>query len=97
MLELADLQGKRTMATTEDDLKSFTQFVYEHIGDETGAHSRLPELFDLWMLQNPTGADYAENVAAINASIDDFMNGERGTLAGEHSQKLRREFGLTDE
>ena len=97
MLELAHLQGKRTMATTEDDLKSFTQFVYEHIGEETGAHSRLPELFDLWMLQNPTGADYAENVAAINASIDDFMNGERGTLAGEHSQKLRREFGLTDE
>jgi hypothetical protein len=34
------------MATTEDDLR-FIQFVYEHMGDETGAGSRLPELFDL--------------------------------------------------
>ena len=54
-------------------------------------------LFDLWMLQNPRYDDDAENVAAINASIDDFMNGERGTPAGEHSKQLRQEFGFTDE
>jgi hypothetical protein len=49
------------------------------------------------MLRTPTVADYAEDVAAINASIDDFMNGKRGTPAGEHSQKLHREFGLAGE
>ena len=85
------------MATTEDDLKSFSRFVYEHIGEETAADSKLPELFDLWMLENPSEADYAEDVAAVNASINDFMNGERGTPAGEHSRELRREFGITDE
>ena len=49
------------------------------------------------MLQNPSEADYAEDVAAVNASINDFMNGERGTPAGEHSRELCREFGITDE
>jgi hypothetical protein len=85
------------MATTEDDLKSFSRFVYEHIGEETAADSKLPELFDLWMLQKSSDSDYPENVAAVNASINDFIGGERGTPAGEHSRELRREFGMTDE
>lgn len=84
------------MATTEDDLKNFTQFVLDNISDIED-DSRLPELFDLWMLQNPRPDDYADNAAAINASIDDYLNGERGTPAGQHSQQLREEFGFTDE
>ena len=85
------------MATTEDDLKKFTAFVHERIASASASKLGLPELFDLWMLQNPTDAGYAENVAAINASINDFMNGDRGTPAGEHSSELRDEFGLSDE
>ena len=84
------------MATTEDDLKSFMQFVHERVSNRD-SESRLPELFDLWMLQNPSGDDHAENVAAVNASINDFLNGERGTPVGEHSRQLRQEFGFTDE
>lgn len=81
------------MATVDEQLKSFTQFVQNN-------HDRdlqLQELFDLWMLENATDADYAENVAAVNASINDYLNGERGTLAGGHSQQLREEFGLSEE
>ncbi len=81
------------MATVDEQLKSFTQFVQNN-------HDRdlqLQELFDLWMLENATGGDYAENVAAVNASISDYLNGERGTPAGEHSQQLREEFGLSEE
>jgi hypothetical protein len=37
------------------------------------------------------------NVAAINASINDFMKGERGTPAGEHSRELREQYGLSEE
>jgi hypothetical protein len=85
------------MATTADDLKSFNQFVQEQLGQGNEDDSRLPELFDLWMLQNASGEAYAEDVAAINASINDFMNGERGTPAGEHSQQLRAEFGIGNE
>jgi hypothetical protein len=81
------------MATTADDLKSFSEFVQQHGGSDD-ADSRLPELFDLWMLQNPSDDAYAEDVAAVNASINDFIGGERGTPAGEHSQQLRTEFGI---
>lgn len=83
------------MSTTEDDLRSFTAFVAARIQDQSDL--KLPELFDLWMLQNPSDDDFAENVAAVNASISDFMNGERGTPAGEDSRKLRDEFGFTNE
>lgn len=38
---------------------------------------------------------HAENIDAVRASIADFRRGERGTLAGEHSQKLRQEFDIT--
>ena len=84
------------MGTTEDELLSFMQFVRERVSN-SDTESRLPELFDLWMLQNPTDEDHAENVAAVNASINDFINGERGTPAGEHSNQLRQEFGFSDE
>jgi hypothetical protein len=39
---------------------------------------------------------YAENVAAANAAIRDFKNGDRGASAGEHSDQLRREFGIDE-
>jgi hypothetical protein len=83
------------MATTEDDLRSFTEFVTARTQDQPDL--KLPELFDLWMLQNPNHDDYAENVAAVNASIADFMSGERGTPAGEDSRKLRDEFSFNNE
>ena len=81
------------MATTEQDLRSFTSFVKQQI--ESGeAALTIDELFDQWRLENPSDTLYSENVAAINASIQDFQNGERGTPAGDDSDKLRREYGL---
>ena len=83
------------MSTIESDLKSFTQFVLQRSSDEP--ELTLTELFDLWLLQNPTEEDYAENVAAINASINDFLQAERGTRAGVHSRQLRREFRINEQ
>lgn len=80
------------MSTIENDLKSFTEFVQ----NSQSSNRTLPELFDLWMLENRTDEDHAENVAAVNASINDFLNGERGTPAGEHSRQLRDEFGIRE-
>lgn len=85
------------MSTAEDDLRDFTAFVHDRISKGDASELGLAELFDLWMLENPTDADYEVNVAAINASINDFMNGQRGTPAGEHSRELRAKYGLTDE
>jgi hypothetical protein len=83
------------MATTEQQLESFMRFVRDRVG-AGNAEASLDELFDLWRHENPSGEVYAQNVAAIAASIEDFKRGERGTAAGEHSAQLRREFGLAD-
>ena len=81
------------MATIKQELDSFTEFARERISD-SGATVSLDELFDLWRSENPSDELRAENVAAVNAAIRDFKNGDRGTLAGEHSDQLRRQFGI---
>lgn len=84
------------MATTLQDLEHFAIFVRKRL--ESGdAEMGIDELFDQWRLENPTDELNAENVAAINASIHDFRNGERGTVAGRHSDELRRELGFRKE
>ena len=84
------------MPTIEEDLNSFSQFVQERL--KTVDHKPgLAELFDLWLIEHPDEASYADDVAAINASIADFKNGERGTPAGEHSRQLRQVLGIHEE
>ena len=85
------------MSTAEDDLRVFTAFVQDWISKGDANDLSLAELFELWMLQNPIDSTYANDVAAINASINDFISGKRGTLAGEHSRELRQKYGLTNE
>ena len=80
------------MATAEQELASFTSYARERI--ESGQRDvTIEELFDQWRAENPADEQYADNVAAIQLSIQDFKNGERGMIAGEHSAQLRREFG----
>ena len=82
------------MATAEQDIASFTSYARQKI--ESGQRDlSIDELFDQWRMENPSDEQYADNVAAIQASIQDFKNGERGTIAGEHSAQLRREFGVS--
>jgi hypothetical protein len=84
------------MATAEQDLDSFTSYARHRI--ESGQRDlSIDELFDQWRAENPSDEQYAEDIAAIQASIQDFKNGGRGTIAGEHSAQLRREFGVRDE
>lgn len=82
------------MATVEQELQSFTSYARQPIESGQGELS-IDDLFDQWRAENPSDAEYAENVAAVNASIQDFKNGERGTVAGEHSAQLRQQLQLT--
>jgi hypothetical protein len=84
------------MATTGEELDRFSTFVRQRIGTG-GANLSLDDLFDLWRTENPPESLYAENVAAVNAAIADFRNGDRGTPAGEHSAQLRTQFGIAAE
>ena len=84
------------MTTTEKDLARFVRFVRDQI--QSGVlNLSIDELFDQWRAQSPSDELYAENVIAINASIDDFTSGDRGTPAGEHSARLKREYGMSEE
>jgi hypothetical protein len=84
------------MTTAAQELASFTIYAQQRI-DSGERDLSLDELFDQWRAENPSNELYAENVAAIQASIDDFKNGQRGTIAGEHSAQLRRGAGTDAE
>ncbi|MEX2316545.1 MAG: hypothetical protein WD669_05295 [Pirellulales bacterium] len=84
------------MEKIAQDLASFTSFAHQQIVSGQSDRS-IDELFDQWRAENASDKLYAEYVAAVRASIDDFKNGDRGTISGEHSTQLRREFGMADE
>lgn len=75
------------MTTTAQDLASFTEFAKRLLAGG-GPEPSLDELFDLWRLENPSEADYAENLAALSGAIEDFRDGDRGRPAGEVSREL---------
>jgi hypothetical protein len=81
------------MATAEQELASFTSFARQVI-DSGQRDLSIEELFDQWRAENPSDEQYTENVAAVQASIEDFKQGQRGTIVGEHSAQLRRQFDL---
>jgi hypothetical protein len=75
------------MATTSEELDSLAQFARTRLATAEVEPS-LDELFDLWRMENPSDADYAENVAAIAEAIRDYKGGDRGRPAGGLSQEL---------
>jgi hypothetical protein len=81
------------MATVEKELAEFTSYARRQL-DAGRSDLSIDELFDQWRIENPSDDQFAENVAAVQASIQDFKRGDRGTIAAEHSAQLRREFGL---
>ncbi len=76
------------MATKTQELESFVQFARTRLA-AADIEPSLDELFDLWRMENPLDADYAENVAAIAETIQDFEGGNRGRSAGGLRRELR--------
>lgn len=79
---------------TQEEINSFSRFAVQEL-TRGGAALSMDELYDLWRRQNPDPEQYAENVAAVNAAIQDFKNGDRGRPAGELSRELRKGLGAT--
>ena len=84
------------MTTTEQQLQSFTDFA-KALLDSGLPQLSLDELFELWRIENPSDAEYAENLAAIAGAIDDFRRGDRGRPAPNLSRELRSQIGLADQ
>ena len=75
------------MTTAEEDLQDFTLFVRKRLSETDNVS--LLELMEEWQLRHPSDEQYAENVKAVNAAIEDFKNGDRGKPAGELTRELR--------
>ena len=81
------------MATAEDELQDFNQFVRQRLRTGDPSEVQLSQLMDEWQLLHPSDAQNRENVDAVNAAIDDFKHGDRGEPAGRLTQKLRVSLG----
>ena len=67
---------------TQEQIDSFHRFASERIRDG-GSTKSVDELYDQWRYENVTREEHAENIAAIQASIDDMNNGHEGRDAAE--------------
>ena len=85
------------MATAEDDLQAFNQFVRQRLTTSDPSEVQLGQLMDEWQLLHPTDAQSTENVDAVNAAIDDFKHGDRGELAGRLTRGLRESLRKSHE
>ena len=78
---------------TQEELDSFYRFVSEQLTNGASGMS-IDELYDQWRLENAGPEHFAENVAAIQASIDDMNRGDTGRDAAEVARDLRDELDL---
>jgi hypothetical protein len=78
---------------TQEQIESFYRFATAQLSKGSSEKS-VDELYDQWRYENFTPDEVAENVAAIQASIDDMKNGETGRDAGEIIRELREELKL---
>ncbi len=85
------------MTTAEEDLQDFNLFVRQRLSETDTTNISLVELMEEWQLRHPTDQQYAENVAAVNAAIEDFKSGDRGKPTGELTRELRESLHTSKE
>lgn len=74
---------------TKEQIDSFQQFASEQL-ENGGAELSMPELFDLWLEQNPGADELADSVASVSAAIIDMENGDAGRPFGEFAPRTGR-------
>jgi len=79
---------------TQQQLESFHRFASEQLQKGVQVLS-MGDLVDLWELHNLPAEQMDENVAAIQASLNDMLAGETGRNAAEVLQELREQLNLS--
>lgn len=67
---------------TKEQIESFQQFASEQL-DNGSVELSMPEIFDLWLVQNPGADELTDRVASVRAAIIDMENGDAGRPFGE--------------
>ena len=83
------------MSVTMEEIDRFHDFAISLV---SGAESAVtwPQLFEAWYLQNPSAADYEENVAAIRESLD-AMDAGRMRPFSAFDAEFRGRHGMTSD
>jgi hypothetical protein len=78
-----------------DELREFHRFLGA-ILENGGPHLLPEEVLEEWRELHPEPLDEEDDVAAIQASLDDFDAGVIGMPLEEFDRKLRKKFNLPD-
>jgi len=78
---------------TREQIDSFYRFATGQLASG-GFEKSIDELYDQWRYENLTPEELKENVAAVQAAIDDMNAGDTGRDAGRVEQELRDELNL---
>ena len=83
------------MSITKTELDRFHDFAVSLV---SGAESDVTwlQLFELWRMENPSDAEYRENVAAIRESLEAMEAGRMRPLAGFDAE-FRTRHGITSD
>ena len=78
-----------------NELREFHRFLGAKL--ENGGAELLPEeALDEWRQLHPEPWDEEDDVAAIQASIDEFDKGERGMPFEDFMREMRAKYNLSD-
>jgi hypothetical protein len=80
------------MSITKTELDRFHDFAVSLV---SGAESDVTwlQLFELWRMENPSDAEYRENVAAIRESLEAMEAGRMRPLA-DFDAEFRKRHGI---
>jgi hypothetical protein len=77
------------------ELIDFHAFIGELL--KNGSADLLPEeALGVWRERHPGPLDFEDDVAAIQASLDDLSRGEKGMPLEEFDREIRQEFKMPD-
>jgi hypothetical protein len=83
------------MSITKTELDRFHDFAVSLV---SGAESEVTwlQLFELWRMENPSDAEYQENVAAIRESLSAMEAGRMRPLV-DFDAEFRKRHGITSD
>jgi hypothetical protein len=83
------------MSITKAELDRFHDFAVSLVsGTESGV--TWLQLFELWRMENPSDAEYRENLAAVRESLEAMEAGRMRPLADVDAE-FRKRHGMTSE
>ena len=83
------------MIVTKQDLERFHQFAVSQISGR-GNELTWRQLFELWRLDNPSGEEHAQELAAIRQSLDAMKAGRMRPFS-EFDAEFRTRHSITND